>query len=128
MSIPDASTAQGSKVLFLVEDHQALRDLLITALQMRGGYVVLFASSGLEALEKMRTCRPDLLLVDYHLPDMTGLQLYERLQAHAGWPPLPTIFLSARFPFASEDGGRWAFLQKPFHLDCLLALVAHMLA
>lgn len=117
-----------SKVLFIVEDNKALRDMLAALLRIQGEYAVVFATCGSEALERLRTFRPDLLLLDYRLPDMTGLQLYDHLHAQADAPLPPAILMSATCPFSSdEERRRWMFLQKPFHFAHLCELLTQAL-
>ncbi|MGH7255511.1 MAG: response regulator [Nitrospirales bacterium] len=70
----------GESRLLVVEDHPQIR------LYMRGslesaGYEVAEATRGLGALELLKTCPCDLILSDYVLPDMTGVDLYHRIGA-----------------------------------------------
>ncbi len=60
--------------VLLADDHPLFRDGLATLLQARGMQVVGEASHGLEALEKARTLKPDLILMDVHMPQMNGLE------------------------------------------------------
>jgi CheY-like chemotaxis protein len=98
---------------------KGIRELFSVLLGIQGGYVVTFAACGSEALDMMRTFHPDLLLLDYHLPDMTGLQLYDLLHAQEDFQPIPTIFMSATCPFSNLEKCRLIFLQKPFRMEQL---------
>jgi DNA-binding NarL/FixJ family response regulator len=60
--------------VLVADDHPLFRDGLVTLLQARGIEVIGEASSGLDALEKSRALKPDLILMDIHMPEMTGLE------------------------------------------------------
>ncbi len=60
--------------VLLADDHPLFRDGLATLLRARGMEVIGEASSGLDALEKSRALKPDLILMDIHMPEMSGLE------------------------------------------------------
>lgn len=60
--------------VLLADDHPLFRDGLATLLRARGMDVVGEASNGLEAVEKARALKPDLILMDVNMPQMTGLE------------------------------------------------------
>jgi len=62
------------------------------------------------------TVSPDLLLLDYQLPDMTGLQLYDRLHAQKAFRHLPAILLSATLPHLELEKRHLIGLYKPFRV------------
>ena|SRR5690349_9957168 len=79
--------------IFLVEDHagfaQALNNMLSQNQNLK---IVAVAGTAEEALEQLRDLKVDLVLIDFSLPDMTGLNLLERL--HQQCPDLPCAILS----------------------------------
>ena len=79
--------------IFLVEDHagfaQALNNMLSQNQNLK---IVAVAGTAEEALEQLRDLKVDLVLIDFSLPDMTGLNLLERL--HQQRPDLPCAILS----------------------------------
>ncbi|EHC42131.1 Two-component response regulator CreB, partial [Salmonella enterica subsp. enterica serovar Gaminara str. A4-567] len=91
--------------VWLVEDEQGIADTLIYTLQLEGFTVELFARGlpaalekarqhGLPALEKARQQRPDAVILDVGLPDISGFELCRQLlERH---PALPILFLTAR--------------------------------
>lgn len=113
--------------ILLVDDERTFRAILARALRARG-YAVAEAASGAEALAAIRGVPPALLLLDVHLPDMTGWDVLRRLAA-AGPVTVPTIVLSAAAP-APDPAARHGstFLAKPFALAAFLHLVADTLA
>ncbi|MBU7586793.1 MAG: response regulator [Nostoc sp. TH1S01] len=66
------------KVL-IAEDDEDIRDLFSLILE-REGWEVNQAKDGKEALEKILEWQPDLLILDYHMPELTGLEVYNYLQ------------------------------------------------
>jgi CheY-like chemotaxis protein len=62
------------------------------------GLIPLQVSTGKRGLEIAMQNRPPLMLIDYHLPDMTGLELYDQLHASKEQEPIPTIITFAGTP------------------------------
>ncbi|HVF64974.1 MAG TPA: response regulator [Casimicrobiaceae bacterium] len=82
-----------SKIL-LVEDSELNRDMLLRRL-VRRGYRVTVATNGEEAIERVRTDPPDLLLLDISLPVLDGLEVASRIRADPRTRELPILGLSA---------------------------------
>ena len=116
--------SQSFRVL-LVEDDDSLRCCLVEFLTSQGWDVRATAFAA-EALSLARRQRFDFSLMDFHLPGMTGLQLFQQLaaQGHRAAPgPLPTILMSglatADETAAAHHAGFFAFLRKPLELEDL---------
>jgi CheY-like chemotaxis protein len=80
--------------LLLVEDNEMSRDMLSRRL-MKHGYEVMVAADGSEALQRIDTDRPDLILIDLGLPGMDGWEVTRRLRARAETQHIPIIALTA---------------------------------
>ena len=106
----------GRCVVMVVEDDPDNLDSIVELLQDEG-YEVLAARSGEEATEQLTRVRPQVLISDYLLPDMTGAELVTRLQRGAG-PPIPVVFLTGMQRPAQV--GDALVLNKPVVLDDLL--------
>jgi DNA-binding response OmpR family regulator/signal transduction histidine kinase len=109
--------------ILLVEDEPELAYILKSLLLSRP-YQVLLAQNADEALSVARRQRPDLILLDVHLPDVDGLRLMEILQHD------PVTRNAAMVAISGSDertralrGGANAFLQKPLQTDSFLATV-----
>lgn len=112
------------KCVLVVDDHPAIRDLLSCILSALGDYTVSLAACGTEAWTLVHVNRPDLLLLDYQLPDMTGLQLYDALHAQPNFLPLPSILMSATLPYAELMTRPLITLQKPFRIESVCAALS----
>lgn len=116
-------------VILLVEDSgtQALR---YRALLEQEGFEVVWDASGEAALERLNNLVPDLLVVDHHLPGMSGGDLIRQIRMNVGMRGLPILMLTeAREPDSEQRGletGADAYLPKSARLD-LLVLRIHAL-
>ena len=111
-----------NKVL-IVDDESHIRRLIHTALT-RAGYATVEAGTAREALDHLRTDRPDLMLLDLGLPDRDGLELVPLIKQQSD---AALIIVSAREDtddkVAALDLGADDYLTKPFDTDELLARV-----
>jgi DNA-binding response OmpR family regulator len=104
--------------------------LSVVSLKLRNaGFKVLTATDGQEALDVAMVDRPDLLITDYHMPLLSGLEVCQRLrQAQRG---IPAIMLTARGynlePSDMADSGILKMVSKPFSPRQLLATVQEVL-
>jgi two-component system KDP operon response regulator KdpE len=109
-----------ARVLVIDDEPQILRALRIN-LSVRG-YEVTTAASGAEALRSAADHRPDVIVLDLGLPDMSGIEVLAGLR---GWLSAPVIVLSARTDTADKvealDAGADDYVTKPFGMDEFLA-------
>ena len=99
-------------------------------LQM-GGYTVLSAADGLDALAQVRSEHPDLVLLDVRMPGLSGLEVLDQLQREAETFAIPIIMLSVvtTYPEVRDalNRGAVAYLSKPFELKEMMWLVGKVL-
>jgi two-component system cell cycle response regulator DivK len=120
---------QGSapkRVILIVEDNELNLKLLKDVLDFRG-YATVVTGSGAEALNLARQHRPDLILLDIQLPDITGTEVARRLKADGQTHAIPIIAVTA-FAMSGDretilESGCDDYVSKPFNLQALLALV-----
>lgn len=121
-------TAKQSRIILVVEDDDTIRDLVRLTLAEEEHNYVLCAAHGFEALALVRATVPDVFLLDYQLPSMTGIQLYDKMHHMKGLQHIPGIVMSANLPLHELEKRNLLGLYKPFDLDDLLALVNKALA
>ncbi|WP_168701341.1 response regulator transcription factor [Gordonia paraffinivorans] len=122
MSGPDRDDApRGAKVL-VVDDEENIRELLSVSLKFQG-YQVDTAADGPSAIDKCRTRKPDVLILDVMMPGMDGFGLLRRLRADG--VEAPALFLSARDSVADKVNGLTIggddYVTKPFSLEEVVA-------
>ena len=120
------ATAAGGKLILVADDETHI--LNVVSLKLRNaGYRVLTASDGQEALDLARQQRPDLLITDYHMPLLSGLELCQRLKQDPQTQGIPAIMLTARGYHLDEQdtktSGIRLMLSKPFSPRHLLLTV-----
>jgi len=119
----------GATVL-VVDDDPGIRQLLQMSLETEG-YLVLTANDGADGLERARTARPDLMVVDVMMPKMNGLDVARTLKADPETATIPIILLSARAQAgdlrAGTATGADDYVTKPFDPLDLLDRVSRLL-
>ncbi len=106
----------GMKKILIVEDNANLCELL-TIIITRSGYEVAAAKTGEEAVEMASAIRPDLILMDIGLPQLSGVEATKQIKANPSTKDIPVAVLSA-LPMSSHgkpaiEAGAVAVLQKP---------------
>ncbi len=128
--VQDGQRADEARTIFIIEDDENNREFLGVAITTETPYGVLLMGSCTEALARLnevQTIKPALLLLDYRLPEMTGLEFYDCLHQTAGLENVPALLLTA-LPLAEEIKQALAernisVLFKPFQLDDLLGSI-----
>jgi two-component system cell cycle response regulator len=104
--------------VLLVEDEPDIR-LIAQAALLREGLDVITAATGAEALQLVAREKPDVVLLDWMLPDVDGFETWSRLQANPATAHLPVIFLTARNSAADQlkclEAGALGCIAKPFN-------------
>jgi two-component system phosphate regulon response regulator PhoB len=112
--------------ILIVEDEQPIRDMLAFALR-RAGFGVYEAEDSQQARVQLADRRPDLVLIDWMLPDMSGLELTRHIKRESATRDLPVIMLTARAAegdkVAGLDGGADDYVTKPFSPRELLSRI-----
>ena len=112
--------------ILVVEDEPAQREVLIYNLAA-DGFDVLSASSGDEALMMFEESSPDLILLDWMLPGVSGIEICRRLKSRSAMRHVPIIMMSARSDESDRvrglDTGADDYVVKPFSIAELIARV-----
>ncbi len=119
------------ETLLVVEDNHALREGLGEMLSLEG-FKVVAAANGRDALEKMDSLTPDLILSDISMPEMDGYEFFHVVRGRPEWVTIPFLFLTARGEkediLTGKDLGADDYLIKPLTRDELLTAVRARLA
>lgn len=106
------------KKIALVEDDHDIATLTAMALGQIGGFEIVHYSSGAEALEGLRQSPPDLVLLDYSMPAMTGDEVLIALRHDPATAQIPAIFMTASVMPGHvqrlRELGALAVFSKPF--------------
>lgn len=115
-----------SRNILVVEDDPDVRRVIVECLGLIG-YSVTEAANGAEGLASIAHRKPDLLVVDYAMPDMTGAEVISKARELVG--ELPVILATGYADMAAVErlAGELAILRKPFDINALGAAVANAL-
>ena len=116
-----------AKTILIVEDEEAVRELEKFILEQQG-YDVMEARDGLEGLAKAEFRRPDLILLDLMMPDVSGGRMYDEMKEHPTTLGIPIVVVTGK-PDAHEmfddEIGPDDVIMKPFEADTLLGRIRH---
>lgn len=116
------------KLILMVEDDVDIGALLELTIVQETLHQPLLVTSGFQALQLIHDVTPDLLLLDYQLPGMNGIELYDRLHASKGLEEIPAIMVSARLPRQELTKRSIVGMSKPLDLDELLETIEQLVA
>ncbi len=119
-----------SATILLVEDEPGIQELVKFNLQ-QAGHAVIGALNAEQALSTIRETLPDLILLDWMLPGMSGIELAKRIRADSRTSSVPIIMLTARGEeqdkIAGLDTGADDYVTKPFSPRELIARIKALL-
>jgi CheY-like chemotaxis protein len=117
------------ELILIVEDHPDMRRYLQQILQ--DDYQVLTAENGRIGWEKAQESIPDLILTDWMMPEMSGIELLECVRVNRDTHHIPVVMLTAKADLETKlqgiASGSEAFLAKPFHPEELKAVLHGLL-
>lgn len=108
----------GQKIL-VVDDSKVIR-VRVKEMLPAGNFEVLEAKDGEEGLKLIRESRPNLIMLDFLLPKVTGWEVYQKIQSNAELRKIPLVIMSGREEEVVEkipkpfDQHYFAFIAKPF--------------
>jgi two-component system cell cycle response regulator DivK len=114
------------KTVLIVEDNELNMKLFNDLLEAHG-YATLKTSHGIEAMELARAHKPDLILMDIQLPEVSGLEVTRWLKADDELKSIPVIAITAFAMKGDEErireGGCEAYMSKPISVSKFIATV-----
>jgi DNA-binding response OmpR family regulator len=111
-----------AKTILIVEDEEAVRELEKFILETEG-YEVMEARDGLEGLAKAEFKKPDLILLDLMMPDVSGGRMFDEMQEHPNTAGIPIIVVTGKpdaHQMFDDSIGPDNVVMKPFEADVLL--------
>ena len=119
-----------AKKILVADDESHI--LHVVSLKLKNaGFRVVTARDGQEAYEMAGNELPDLIITDYHMPQMSGIEMCRKLKQEAATANIPAIMLTARGyhlePHDTEQSGILRMLSKPFSPRQLLQTVNEVL-
>jgi CheY-like chemotaxis protein len=119
--------ADGAQRILVVEDESSILTALTLLLEMEG-YRVAEASNGRQALERLSAFAPDLIITDYMMPYMDGIEMIRQIRNDAAFSDVPILLISAALPTDVKLAELAdATLSKPVSIDRLLEVVQQLL-
>ena len=120
-----------AKSILVVEDNELNMKLFHDLLEAQG-YNVLQTRDGMEALKLARTHKPDLILMDIQLPEVSGLEVTKWLKEDDGLRSIPVIAVTAFAMKGDEqkirEGGCEAYISKPISVANFLETIEKFLS
>src|SRR2546425_13351133 len=117
-------------LILLVEDDPTNAELFTLLLAHEMPYHVFWATNGLAALHFTQHVKPRLFLLDYYLPDMNGIQLYDRLHARKELEAVPALIIGTSLKRVEDDINQRGLLavENPFDLGEFLSTLESVFA
>jgi DNA-binding response OmpR family regulator len=117
-----------NRMKILIAEDDTLTSKTMELCLKRDGYELICCLDGLDAMEKIELCNPDLVIVDIMLPYISGLEIIGKLKQSGN--PVPIIVVSAMGQQSVMDEamllGADAFISKPFNIRTLKADIARL--
>ena len=115
------------KMILVIEDDANVGACLVEIITQETPYIAFLVTEGHHALTVLKEIKPDMILLDYLLPEMNGLDLYDYLRARKPLKDIPVIMISANLPQKEVNRRQLIGLQKPFEIDDLLTTLKEVL-
>ncbi len=125
---PRWSLEAEQKLILLVEDDHSHGSMLYQLFRQETPYRVYATSDGQTAWKFLQHVKPNLILLDYLLPRMNGLTLYDRIYAENPLHDIPVVMISAILPIDEVKRRGIVGFQKPFEIDEFLQAVENLIA
>lgn len=126
---PSKGKYQNAKVILIVEDDDDIGTFLEQALLQETPYHPVRVRDGFAALKVIHGLKPDLIILDYQLPHMNGIELYDQLRTVNEFTALPVILMTAStgMPWHMLEKRNIVGLGKPLELSTFLEIVEKLL-
>lgn len=117
------ATAQPAHIGALVVDDDEDSRMMLADIIERAGYTVATVGDGRQALEVLRSVRPELILLDVCMPEMDGPTFRQVQRRNRAWLSIPTVVMTGAAEEPMLDLAVEETLRKPIHANDVLAIV-----
>ena len=115
------------KTVLVVEDDIGIGNFLVQAISQETPHHALLVTDAFQALKTVASLKPSLFILDYQLPRMNGIELYDKLHTIDELDNVPAILISARLPKHEIDKRHIIGMSKPLELDEFLHTIEELL-
>ncbi len=116
------------KTILIVEDDSSIGPMLLQLVTDELSYSGILATDSNAALETLATIQPILFIFNYWLPQMNGIELFDKLHAMKGLEDVPAIMISAALPEKELRERGIIGIEKPFDIDRVLQTVENLVS
>lgn len=114
------------KTVFVVDDDPVVR-ILVSEYLGSNGYTVEALENGAQALQRLNECLPDVVVLDLMMPEMSGIEVLQKIRANPSTTSLPIVMLSADQDsheiVSSHEVSADRYVQKPFGMRDILGAI-----
>jgi CheY-like chemotaxis protein len=119
--------SEESRLILIADDHWVNSFVLDQVILQRTRHRAVHAVDGVSVLKFLKHMKPDLLVLEYHLPGMNGIELYDRLRAEPDYRTLPVLMIGTALPAEPIGDRQITSLPKPLNLDAFLLCLERLL-
>jgi DNA-binding response OmpR family regulator len=123
----EESKSNSVKTILVVEDDTDIGSFLVQAISQETHHQAMLVTDGFQALKAITNIKPSLFILDYQLPSMNGIELYDRIQETKDLEKIPAILISARLPKQEIAKRKIVGMAKPLELDEFLQTIEKLL-
>ena len=120
-----------AKKILIVEDSATMRSLIASTVEEMGGFELVEASNGFEALKALPSQHFDMIITDLNMPDINGLEIIKFVKEHSIYKSIPLVIVTTQV--GEEDRkkglalGASDYVTKPFEPDDLKKVIRRIL-
>ncbi len=118
-----------AKTILIVEDDDSIAGLIVETIHQETQHVALRATDAVHAQKVIDLFIPNLLILDYNLPGMNGIELYDSIHALHDFVHIPAFIVTAHQTVCAEDAKKRCLpcLKKPFELEDFLNTIESLI-
>jgi CheY-like chemotaxis protein len=120
-------TDESQKLLLLIEANEVTATILRQIIAQYTPHHVMHVTDAESAWQSLQHVKPDLILLDYRLPGMNGLDLYDRLYTSQELHEIPVLMMSVSLPSHEIIRRGIPCLAKPFEVEVFLEMIERLL-